>query len=275
MAIDALGVVARRQFGAIAARASDRSCRRRRPRDLFLQVSVALQQGETKCPLGGSDLLRFRASVGGSRPLGGSTISDVRAPVRFERDEQRVVGAGDIALGPALRPFVALPSTSDRWPRSSSARCAVGEKLLVCVSAGRCNGVSVSSVQMPCRSGSPQGVFSDAAGAVPEAVWLAAIVGTKASAGMIASEIPMDVRRRVRMSCLPLPSARRGDPVPHMSRGAKLIFVYHKSGCSPECLDFDLTGRFASCHNVAAGAAHAALFKDVFRYDNRRRANAS
>jgi hypothetical protein len=36
--------------------------------------------------------------------------------------------------------------------------------------AGRCKGVSNSSVQMPCKSGSPQGDFSAAAaGAVPEA----------------------------------------------------------------------------------------------------------
>ena len=33
----------------------------------------------------------------------------------------------------------------------------------------RWNGVSVSTVQMPCRSGSPQGVFSAEAGAVAEA----------------------------------------------------------------------------------------------------------
>jgi hypothetical protein len=41
-----------------------------------------LQQGDTKCPFGGGELLglcRRRRS----RLLGGSTILDVRAPVRF------------------------------------------------------------------------------------------------------------------------------------------------------------------------------------------------
>src|SRR5712671_3938359 len=50
---------------------------------------------------------------------------------------------------------------------SNSARCASVKNSWFAYLAGRCRGVSNSSVQMPCRSGSPQEVFS--AGAVAEA----------------------------------------------------------------------------------------------------------
>src|SRR5262249_44167397 len=43
---------------------------------------------------------------------------------------------------------------------SNSARCATVKNSWSAYLAERCSGVSVSSVQMPCKSGSPQGVFS-------------------------------------------------------------------------------------------------------------------
>ena len=72
--------------------------------------------------------------------------------------EYRVVGAGDVALGPALQ--TPVPSSSAARAASSSVRCAAVKNSWVAYLADRCNGVSVSSVQMPCRSSSPQGVVN-------------------------------------------------------------------------------------------------------------------
>src|ERR1700730_7533373 len=59
-------------------------------------------------------------------------------------------------------------STADR-SLSNSARCASVKNSWFAYLAGRCRGVSNSSVQMPCRSGSPQDVFSAGTGVVTEA----------------------------------------------------------------------------------------------------------
>src|ERR1700680_2502623 len=48
---------------------------------------------------------------------------------------------------------------------SNSARCAAVKNSWLAYLGERCRGVSDSSVQMPCRSGSPQGVFSAGASA--------------------------------------------------------------------------------------------------------------
>src|SRR4051794_18131718 len=53
------------------------------------------------------------------------------------------------------------PSTAAR-ATSNSARCASVKNSWDTYLAGRCSGVSFSSVQMPCRSGSPQGVCNGA-----------------------------------------------------------------------------------------------------------------
>src|SRR5262249_15487337 len=53
--------------------------------------------------------------------------------------------------------------------RSNSARWASVKNSWVAYLDERCRGVSVSSVQMPCRSGSPQGVVSAGVGFVAEA----------------------------------------------------------------------------------------------------------
>src|SRR4051794_28759877 len=53
------------------------------------------------------------------------------------------------------------PSTAAR-AASNSARCASVKNSWDAYLAGRCSGVSFSSVQMPCRSGSPQGVCNGA-----------------------------------------------------------------------------------------------------------------
>jgi hypothetical protein len=70
------------------------------------------------------------------------------------------------------------PSTSDRT-LSSSARSASLNASWFAYLAGRYKGVVVSSVQIPCRSGSPHGVFGDedAAGGVPEAAEVCAEAG--------------------------------------------------------------------------------------------------
>jgi hypothetical protein len=74
------------------------------------------------------------------------------------------------------------PSTSERT-RSNSARSAAVKNSWFAYLAGRCNGVVVSSVQMPCRSGSPHAVFGDGAGIAPDAA------GTWADAGVVGAEM--------------------------------------------------------------------------------------
>src|SRR4051812_34911329 len=56
--------------------------------------------------------------------------------------------------------------------RSNSARCSSVKNSWFANLGERCRGVSVSSVQIPCRSGSPQGVVSAGAGAAAEVTGL-------------------------------------------------------------------------------------------------------
>ena len=120
-----------------------------------------LQQGEPKRPVGGDDLLGLR---GERRQPAVGRIDDqrrARAGV-LEGDEYVVVGAGDVALGAALRAPLAAEHFGPH--PSSSARSASVKNSWSAYLAGRCSGVAVSSVQMPWRSGSPQGVFSAGGG---------------------------------------------------------------------------------------------------------------
>jgi hypothetical protein len=78
--------------------------------------------------------------------------------------EQLVVGAADVGLGPRSARW-SLPASPARCT-SNSARCAAVKNSWVAYLAGRCSGVSVSSVQIPWRSGSPQGVLSVEAAAL-------------------------------------------------------------------------------------------------------------
>ena len=79
------------------------------------------------------------------------------------RLEQAVIGAGYIEFRAALYTLVAAQQRGT-FPIQFFPLCR-SEKLLVCF-GGRCSGVSVSSVQMPCRSGSPHCVVNAAADAV-------------------------------------------------------------------------------------------------------------
>ena len=185
-------------------------------RRLFLAGIGRLNQGDTKRQLGGSDLLRLRGRR--RQPAIGRIDDQRRARTgALERHELRIIGAGDVARGPLLRPFVGI----GEHLRPGLIQCgALGrrKKLLVCVSCGplqwRVGFVGPNTLEIGFAPGRLQRCGRCRAGAV----WLAAIVGTKASAGMIASEIPMDVRRRVRMSCLPLPAPDGGPSSPHVAR---------------------------------------------------------
>ena len=65
------------------------------PGCLFPQVSVDLQQRNAKLPIGSGIASCASAVIGGIRPLGGSTIFDVRAPVRFVDKNTPIIGAGE------------------------------------------------------------------------------------------------------------------------------------------------------------------------------------
>jgi hypothetical protein len=80
---------------------------------------------------------------GGSRPFGGSTIFEVRAPVRLVERKAARLYAPLISRSVAKRLRVA-----DRV-LSNSARCASVKNSWFANSAGRCNAVSNSSVQIP------------------------------------------------------------------------------------------------------------------------------
>jgi hypothetical protein len=142
------------------ASASDRIFLRYR-RPPFHAGLRRLQQGETKLPLGASKLLSLRRQR--RHPAIGRIDDQGRARAGpLEGHEHIVIGARDVALGPALR--LSRPSTSDR-ALSNAARSASVKNSWFAYLAGRCKGVVVSSVQIPCRSGSPQVVFNDGAGA--------------------------------------------------------------------------------------------------------------
>ena len=157
MAIDARGVVARRKF---------RESRRGRRivlaaaagRLLVLARFGRLQQGETKFPFGGGNLLSLRRQR--RNPAIGRIDNQRRARAgALHGHEHLVVGAGDVE--PRSRaPHACRGRAAPIAARSNSARCASVKNSWFAYLAERCRGVSVSSVQMPCRSGSPQGVFS-------------------------------------------------------------------------------------------------------------------
>ncbi len=66
--------------------------------------------------------------------------------------------------------------------RSNSARCASVKNSWFANFGERWNGVSVSSVQMPCRSGSPHGVFSVVAKFPPDVAPAPDVAGAWADA---------------------------------------------------------------------------------------------
>ena len=101
-----------------AATASGRTCRPcRRATCSCRSLWIAAARAGTLGPR--RPLLRFRRQRGGIRPLGGSTISDVRRAGALQRQEDRVVGAGDVELGAALD---ALVAAEQRRPRSCPGR---------------------------------------------------------------------------------------------------------------------------------------------------------
>ena len=126
-----------------------------------------LQQGEAKFPIGGAQLLSLCRKLRNSAFGRIDNHRRARAGV-LPGYEQLVVGAADVEFGPALRALVLPGECRAHLIQFGSLR--LGEELLVRVLGGRCKGVSDSSVQIPCRSGSPHGVFSaEAISAVAEA----------------------------------------------------------------------------------------------------------
>jgi len=81
----------------------------------------------------------------------------VRAPVRL-KDTKYIVKEPETSRSVPRSARRSRPNSSDR-PLSISDRCA-GVKLLVRVPGGALKGVSCFVGPMPCKSGSPQGVFS-------------------------------------------------------------------------------------------------------------------
>ena len=127
MAIHARGVVARRKFG--------KSRRGRRVifpaaagHRLVLACLGRLQQSETKLPIGGGHLLCLRRQ---RRNPAIGRIDDhrgARAGALLDH-EQRIVGTGDVELGPALHPPVAAQQR--RSPRIQLGSLCLGQILLV------------------------------------------------------------------------------------------------------------------------------------------------
>ena len=99
------GVVARRRFRK--SRRGRRIVFAAAARRLLVLAGLGrLQQGETKFPLGGGDLLRLRRQR--RNPAIGRIDDQRRARAgALDGHEHVVVGAGDVALGPALRTLVA------------------------------------------------------------------------------------------------------------------------------------------------------------------------
>src|SRR6516165_9601280 len=60
----------------------------------------------------------------------------------------------------------------------NSARCSSVKNSWLAYFGERCRGVSVSSVQIPCRSGSPHGVVNAGAGAIAGGAGACAAVGS-------------------------------------------------------------------------------------------------
>src|SRR5262249_37174150 len=133
---------------------------------LILHVSVACIRARRNS---WSIALIFRASSvsDGIRPLGGSTIIEVRAPVRLW-DLNTSLYEPETSNSVPRSARLSFPGSAAR-ALSNSACCVAVKNSWLAYLAGRCNGVSVSSVQMPWRLGSPQGVLSAEADAMAEA----------------------------------------------------------------------------------------------------------
>ena len=90
-------------------------------------------------------------------------MSEVRAPVCLT-DINCALYAPATSSSVPRSTRLSRPSSAAR-SLSSSARCASVKNSWFAYLGERCKGVSDSSVQMPCRSGSPHGVFSTVVGA--------------------------------------------------------------------------------------------------------------
>ena len=167
VAIHARGVVTRRRFGT--SRRARRIVFPSAAGGLLVLAGLGrLQHRETKLPLGAGPLLGLRRQR--RNPAVGRIDDQRRARAgALEGHEHIVIGARNVALGAALGAPLAAEHFRSQ-PIQFGALCR-GEKFLVRVPGGSLQRRGVSSVQIPCRSGSPQAVFGDgaAAGVVPEA----------------------------------------------------------------------------------------------------------
>src|SRR5258707_15057641 len=126
--------------------------------DLFLQLSVDYNRVRRNSRSAAAIFCASGVSRG-IRPSGGSTISDVRAPTCLLDTKTAWLYARGTSNSVPRSAGLASPYSTDRC-LSSSSRCASVKNSWLAYFGGRCKAVSNSSVQMPCRSGSPQGVFS-------------------------------------------------------------------------------------------------------------------
>ena len=98
-------------------------------------------------------------------------------------------------------------------------------------------GVAVSSVQMPCRSGSPHGVFNAAAGAAPSAEAIGASITTTSTDAIIDASI--NFRSRIRTACLLLSNAgqRTWFPTTSKEHNCKAVSLSSKDQLTVQRID--------------------------------------
>ena len=137
MAIDARGVVARRKFRA--SRRGRRIVFAAAARRLLVLARLGrLQQGETKFPIGGGNLLSLRRQR--RNPAIGRIDNQRRARAGvLHGHEHRVVGAGDVDARSRAPHALSRPSSADRC---SIQFCPLrlGEKFLVRILGGALQG---------------------------------------------------------------------------------------------------------------------------------------
>src|SRR5215467_16029607 len=145
----------------------------------------------------------------GSRPLGGSTINDVRfvPTILLPRSYQNSL-YGTTPPGGYIKPPTSGSIRSRFWRLFSSfsqaAASSAVKKAFVPSSRGRSKGVMVRKSQTPCKSGLPSGVRDSVDAAVVvvgEVVWPMTVTG--ASNATALTRPPIEIRNRLFIGDLP------------------------------------------------------------------------
>src|SRR5262245_46616714 len=162
-----------------------------------MQRSLRLRSSQVSNPRLFCDARFARPSgVSGSRPLAGTLINDVRF-VAFPRSHQNWLYASSTS------------SDAESWPRRSAVARSDEALFISAISSavrnsrspyrsGRSSGVIVPKFHVPCRSGSPHGVFGQEAAAVGDWDWptIALDVSIATTAMVIASRPAPQIHRR-------------------------------------------------------------------------------